>query len=110
MPKDVDPAHPNYHEVFELKFDMVNKMALGILIIYYAILGIVVISLFLTCAILCCPDCVTIILIPLAMIIFLVVIGGDIVDLVLLIIMMVNYYIYYNYSLNMKLKFPLLRK
>ena len=92
LPKDVDPKHPNYHEVFELKFDMVNKMALGILIIYVAILGIVVVSLFLTCGLLCCPDCVAVIMIPITIIIFLVVIGGGIADLVLLIIMMVNYY------------------
>ena len=92
LPKDVDLENPNFHEVFELKFDMVNKMALGILIIYIAILGIAVLSLFLTCAVLCCQDCLVVIMVPLTIIIFLVVIGGGIADLVLLIIMMVNYY------------------
>ena len=92
LPKDVDLVNPNFHEVFELKFDMVNKMALGILIIYIAILGIAVLSLFLTCAVLCCQDCLVVIMVPLTIIIFLVVIGGGIADLVLLIIMMVNYY------------------
>ena len=81
-----------YSEIFTLNYGTVNKMALGILIIYCCILGVIallIISLICLCVSqeggLCClVTCLPIILI--------VVIGSGIADLVLFIIMLVNFY------------------
>lgn len=82
----------NFSQIFSLNYNMVNKMALGILIIYCCILGVIallIISLICLCVSqeggLCClVTCLPIILI--------VVIGSGIADLVLFIIMLVNFY------------------
>lgn len=84
--------NPNFHEIFELGFDMVYKMALGILIIYCAVLGVSVLVIIATFGALCCGECALALLLPCLPVIFIVVIFSGITNLVLFIIMMVNYY------------------
>ena len=52
----INIENPNFNEVFELGFDMVYKMALGILIIYCAVLGVSVLVLIATFGVICCGD------------------------------------------------------
>lgn len=84
--------NPNFHEIFDLGFDMVYKMALGILIIYCAVLGVSVLVIIATFGALCCGECALALLLPCLPVIFIVVIFSGITNLVLFIIMMVNYY------------------
>lgn len=84
--------NPNFHEIFDLGFGMVYKMALGILIIYCAVLGVSVLVIIATFGALCCGECALALLLPCLPVIFIVVIFSGITNLVLFIIMMVNYY------------------
>ena len=50
-----DLKNKKYGEVFELNYGTVNNMALGILIIYCIILGMLFLSFVLGCGAICCP-------------------------------------------------------
>lgn len=89
---EVNLQTPNFSKVFDLGFDMVYKMALGILIIYCAVLGVSVLVIIATFGALCCGECALALLLPCLPVIFIVVIFSGITNLVLFIIMMVNYY------------------
>ena len=89
---EVNPKDPNFSKVFDLGFDMVYKMALGILIIYCAVLGVSVLVIIATFGAICCGECALALLLPCLPVIFIVVIFSGITNLVLFIIMMVNYY------------------
>jgi len=88
----VNLQEPNFSKIFELGFNMVYKMALGILIIYCAVLGVSVLVLIATFGVICCGECALAILIPCLPVILIVAIFSGITNLVLFIIMMVNYY------------------
>lgn len=77
---------------YKLNFDMVHKMSLGILIIHVAVLGSFVLILFSAIGVICCGECVAVLILPCIPIILIVILGSGIANLVLLIIMMVNYY------------------
>ena len=85
-------GNPDFHKHFDLGFNMVYKMALGILIIYVAVLGVTVLVLFAAFGTICCGECALAILLPFLPVIFIVVLFSGITNLVLFIIMMVNYY------------------
>ena len=85
-------GNPDFHKHFDLGFNMVYKMALGILIIYIAVLGVTVLVLFAAFGTICCGECALAILLPFLPVIFIVVLFSGITNLVLFIIMMVNYY------------------
>lgn len=85
-------GNPDFHKHFDLGFDMVYKMALGILIIYIAVLGVTVLVLFAAFGTICCGECALAILLPFLPVIFIVALFSGITNLVLFIIMMVNYY------------------
>ena len=80
------------HKVFDLGLDKVHKMALGILIIYGIILGILILSILITLVAIYCCICVLVCLIPLIPVIVLSSLFSEIVILILFIIMLVNYY------------------
>lgn len=78
-------------KVFELNFDIVHKMALGILIINVIVLGTIIFIIFVSIGAACCPQLIVVCL-P-----FLYILGfatgfSGLAYLILLIIMMVNYY------------------
>ena len=81
-----------YSTVFDFGFETVNKMALGILIIYACILGVVVLMIFVAMSVLCCGEKAAIIILPCLPCIFIITLGSGIADLVLHIILMVYYY------------------
>lgn len=83
---------PDFHKQFDLGFDMVYKMALGILIIYCAVMGATAIVLIATIGVICCGDCILAILIPCFPVIIAVAIFSGITNFILFIILMVNYY------------------
>ena len=85
-------GNPDFHKHFDLGFNMVYKMALGILIIYIAVLGVTVLVLFAAFGTICCGECALAILLPFLPVIFIVALFSGITNLVLFIIMMVNYY------------------
>lgn len=89
---EINLEKPDFHKQFDLGFDMVHKMALGILIIYCAVLGVTVLVLFAAFGVICCGECALAILLPCLPIILIVVIFSGITNLVLFIILMVNYY------------------
>lgn len=79
-------------QVFTLNFDMIHKMALGLLILVVIGLGVLVVTIVAVLGTVCCGDCALIILLPFLPVIFLFVIGSGIANLVLFIILSVNYY------------------
>lgn len=81
-----------YGEVFELNYGTVNSMALGILIIYCIILGMLFLSFVLGCGAICCPEQIMGILMLLSPIFFCLGLVIGVGDLVLHIILMVYYY------------------
>ena len=81
-----------FSEIFTLNYGPVNKMALGTLIIYCIILGIISL-LFLTLFCVCfCQDGVIKCLVTCAPVISFVSVGAGIADIVLYIIMLVKFY------------------
>ena len=79
------------HRVFDLGFDKVHKMALGILIIYCIILGIIVLTILISLIAKCCIW-IVVCLIPLIPIIVLTSLFSRIIILILFIIMLVHFY------------------
>ena len=89
---EAELSNAKYSTVFNFGFETVNKMALGILIIYACILGVVVLMTFVGISVLCCGEKAAIIILPCLPCIFIIILGSGIADLVLHIILMVNYY------------------
>ena len=81
-----------YGEVFKLNYGTVNNMALGILIIYCIILGMLFLSFVLGCGAICCPEQILGLLMLLSPIFFILGLVIGVGDLVLHIILMVYYY------------------
>lgn len=81
-----------YSEVFNLGFDMVHKMALGILIVYICIVAMSALIVIVLLSTLCCGEKALVMLVPCLPCILVIGFGSGITDLVLHIILMVNYY------------------
>ena len=79
-------------QVFTLNFDIMHKMALGLLILVIIGIGVLVITIVAVLGTLCCGDCALIILVPFLPVIFLFVIGAGIVNIVLFFILSLNYF------------------
>lgn len=79
-------------QVFNLHFDIMHKMALGLLILVIIGIGVLTITSIAVCGTLCCGDCALIILVPFLPVIFLFVIGAGIVNIVLFFILSLNYF------------------
>ena len=89
--KILSPSIQNLNQVFDLKFGMINKMALGLLIlaaIGLAIFGLIILA---TCFSLCCGEAALALLIPFLPCIICFGLGSGITELVLFIILCVNY-------------------
>jgi hypothetical protein len=81
-----------YSEVFDLGYVMVSKMALGTLIVYCCILGVIVVLMISLFGVLCCGEGALCILAACAPCIIVIVLFSGITNLVLYIIMLVNFY------------------
>lgn len=81
-----------FSDIFTLNYSTVSRMALGILIIFCCILAIIVLLFIMVICICLCPACAPCIVLGCLPIIFFVVIGSGLVDLVIFIIMLVNFY------------------
>ena len=81
-----------FSKVFTLNYSSVNKMALGILIIYCCILGVIALLFFMLICVCVCQEKAACILLTCAPVILIVVICSGVADLVLFIIMLVNFY------------------
>lgn len=89
--KILSPTTQNLNQVFDLKFEMINKMALGLLIlaaIGLAIFGLIILA---TCFSLCCGEAALALLIPFLPCIICFGLGSGVTELVLFIILCVNY-------------------
>ena len=84
--------HNKFSKVFTLNYSSVNKMALGILIIYCCILGVIALLFFMLICVCVCQEKAACILLTCAPVILIVVICSGVADLVLFIIMLVNFY------------------
>ena len=84
----------NYHidKVFDLKFDVVHKTSLGILIIICISFGASILLVISVFGVLCCENKAFIILAPSLVIMTLVTLFSGITNTILLIILLVNYY------------------
>ncbi len=82
-----------YSEVFKLRFDVVNQMALGILIVYSCIVLCTILVMIVSFSAMCCGDS-TLALLILPCIPYIIIIGlsSGCADFIMLIILMVNYY------------------
>ena len=78
--------------VFDLGYVMVSKMALGTLIVYCCILGVIVVLMISLFGVLCCGEGALCILAACAPCIIVIVLFSGITNLVLYIIMLVNFY------------------
>ena len=81
----------NFNQVFTLNFDMIHKMALGLLIlliIALCIFGLLIISGLFS---ICCGEAALVILLPFMPCIIVYALGSGITELVLFIILCVNY-------------------
>ena len=81
-----------YSKVFDLGFDMVNKMALGILIVLALFLGSVALTLLTEIGQLCCAEGALALLASCAICIICILLFSGLTNFVLFIILMVNYY------------------
>jgi len=81
-----------YSKVFDLGFNMVHKMALGIMIILIAVLASIGISLIAALGTICCGEGAALLIAPCAICIILVCLFAGLVNFILFIILMVNYY------------------
>ena len=81
-----------FSKVFDLGFDMVHKMALGLLVIVIAVLCVIGLGLLTVICTACCGEGALAILVPFLPCIICVAAFSGIVNLVLFIILMVNYY------------------
>jgi hypothetical protein len=81
-----------YSKVFDLGFNMVHKMALGIMIILIAVLASIGISLIAALGTICCGEGAALLIAPCAICIILVGLFAGLVNFILFIILMVNYY------------------
>ena len=82
-----------YSEVFKLRFDVVNQMALGILIVYSCIVLCTILVMIVSFSAMWCGDS-TLALLILPCIPYIIIIGlsSGCADFIMLIILMVNYY------------------
>lgn len=78
-------------KVFKLNFDMVHKMALGILIINVIVLASIIFIIFVSFGVACCPEAL-VVCVPFLFIVGIAIALSGLVNLIILIIMMVNYY------------------
>lgn len=81
-----------FSRVFDLGFEMVNKMALGILIVLCCVLASVALTLIAAVGSLCCGEGAALIIAPCALCIICVCLFAGLVNFILFIILMVNYY------------------
>ena len=79
-------------KVFKLKFNIVNKMALGILIIIIINFGLFLLMVMSSIGIICFGECCFSILAIITVFLFFVSIISDFVNVILFIIMLVNYF------------------
>lgn len=87
----LDLTKDNLSQVFNLKFDMIHKMTLGLLIlliIALCIFGLLIISGIFS---ICCGEAALVILLPFMPCIIVYALGSGITELVLFIILCVNY-------------------
>lgn len=89
--KILDLRNTNLGQIFVLNFDMINKMALGLIIL--AIIGFAIIFVICcsACSVLCCGEFGAVFLVIFLPIIILFGIGASFTELVLFIILCVNY-------------------
>ena len=90
--KDLILNNNKYSETFDLGFDIINKMSLGILISYCIILGCSALVLIVSYASLCCGENTFAIIIACFPYIVIVTLSSGLADFVLLIILLINYY------------------
>ena len=79
-------------QVFTLNFDIMHKMALGLLILVIIGLGVLVITIVAVLGSFCCGDCAFLILVPFLPVIFLFVLGSGAINIALFIVLSINYY------------------
>lgn len=79
-------------KAFELNFDMVHKMSLGILTINSIVLGTFALLLFSAVCAICGGDCIAALLVLCFPCIIIIVLFSGLANFVILIILMVNYY------------------
>ena len=89
---ELNKQNNKFSKVFTLNYSSVNKMALGILIIYCCILGVIALLFFMLICVCVCQEKAACILLTCAPVILIVVICSGVADLVLFIIMLVNFY------------------
>ena len=88
----LNESNYNIDKVFDLKFDMVHKTSLGILIIYCISFGTLLLILISALGALCCGNKAYVFLAPLLVLIIIVALFSGITNLILFIILLVNYY------------------
>lgn len=81
-----------FDKVFKFKYNIVHKMALGLLITFSIYLSLLVLIIISTIGIACCKDCCVVVISAIFCLIIIVTIVSGISNLVLTIIMMVNYF------------------
>ena len=81
-----------YSKVFDLGFNTVHKMALGLLIILCSVLASVVLSVIAEVGKVCCGEGAGLLIAPCAICIICVLLFSGLVNFILFIILMVNYY------------------
>ena len=81
-----------YSKAFDLGFDMVHKMALGILIVLIAVGASVVLAVIAEVGKLCCGEGAALIIAPCAICMICVIMFAGLTNFILFIILMVNYY------------------
>ena len=105
-----------YSKVFDLGFDMVHKMTLGILIVLCAVGASVVLTVIAEVGKLCCGEGADLIIAPCAMCIMCINVFDGLTNFILFIILIVNYYKgttvgefldFYNTCLSVEEKKPL---
>lgn len=81
-----------FSKVFDLGFDMVHKMALGLMIVLIAVGASIVLTVIAEIGKICCGEGAALIIAPCAICIICVVLFAGLTNFVLFIILMVNYY------------------
>jgi len=87
-----DVTEKGFSKVFELGFDMVHKMTLGLIIVLCAVGASIVLTVIAEVGKVCCGEGAALIIAPCAICIICVALFAGLTNFVLFIILMVNYY------------------
>lgn len=89
---ELENNHNEYSKVFDLGFNMVHKMALGLLVVIIALTATIVLLVFVSFGALICGEGAVLCIVPCLPCILAVLCFSGLVNLILFIILMVNYY------------------